>query len=86
MNQKISMQYSVSKLKSGDGKMLTPREFQQIEIAIFAMAKTRINGRPVIDHEYVHALLKSYTIGDLVVVPSGDDSLDISFTPAEEKQ
>ncbi len=64
--------------------MLTPREYDQIQIALFSMAKTKINGRAVVDHDHVVALLKSFTSGELILGREGDDTLTVQFTPAEE--
>lgn len=64
--------------------MLTPREFDQIQVALFGMAKTKINHNAVVYSDHVLALLKSYTDGEFAVSPDGDDGLRISFTPAEE--
>jgi hypothetical protein len=66
--------------------MLTPREFDQIQIALFGMAKTKINGIVYADYSHVLALIKSYTEGELTVTRDGDDGLNIGFAPAEEKQ
>lgn len=64
--------------------MLTPREFDQIQLALFGMAKQRINGRIMADHDHVLALLKSYTQGTLSIDKVADDELEVKFTPAEE--
>lgn len=59
--------------------MLTPREYDQIQISLFAMARTKINGRVMVDSDHIQALIKSYTEGNLVIVKDGE-TLDISFT------
>ena len=65
--------------------MLSKRELDQIQIALFAMAKTKLNGRPVVDSDHVFALLKGFTAGELEVIPDADgDGLKIGFTPAPE--
>jgi len=66
--------------------MLTPREFDQIHVALFAMAKTKLNGRPVVDNDHVLALLKSFTQGEFKIVPEDDDTLSVQFTPAQESK
>jgi len=65
--------------------MLTPREFDQLHLALFAMARTRINGIAQLDYDHTMALLKSYTEGNLEVAKDGPDGLTVSFTPAEGK-
>lgn len=65
--------------------MLTPRELQQLQVTLFAMAKTKINNRPVVDADHVFALLKTFTEGEIQIVPDADgDGLNIGFTPAPE--
>lgn len=65
--------------------MLTPREFDQIQLALFGMAKQKFNGRVLVDHDHALALLKSFTSGELVVSRVADDELSVRFVPAEEE-
>ena len=64
--------------------MLTPREFDQLHLALFGMSQTKINGVPMIDYEHTVALLKAYTEGYIEVNKDGEGGLTISFSPAED--
>jgi hypothetical protein len=63
--------------------MLTPKEFKQLQIALFSMHGTKVNGEIMISYDNTLALLKSYTEGELVIEREGTDGLNVAFTPKE---
>jgi hypothetical protein len=64
--------------------MLTPREYDQIQIALFGMTQTKMNGILMVNSEHVLALLKSYTEGEFIIERTDNGGLTTSLITKEE--